>query len=414
MTDSNKNTDSGRNIHYNKLELKDWRDVFRESGEERDSAESPYLNETDINDILDQGEGQTPLDQDDVERALAGIEKRLTRLMLDISILSYGGYLDDIDNVWKYLDKIDEIDGELEENTKYMNLALRKSTGRDVNNTDSSYSFDLGFNTGIALSELTGTAKEDDRGLRFLHGFLEAYSTEHFQTASRTGQIETNDMSRLDPLHPDPLPSQDKVFKRNNIAPTDYLRGLTCEYKILSDKIDSLPDLSLVEATERYVQEKTDDWFEMCCHVRRQLDEEWNTIDDAAVPGPDIHTVLEFLWELIYRRNQINIESKDIRKEFSDRSTYDKSITQILNRLSVNGKNKSKGAKTEFEHNEIVCYSDSWELTDYGQLLLYHVFEKDTDPEWIHKASIQQEIYNSGLRGWTDEEIEMLEQVVEE
>jgi hypothetical protein len=218
----------------------------------------------------------------------------------------------------------------------------------------------------------------------------------------------------LDPLHPEPLPSQDKVFTRNNIASTDYMRGLCVEHKILSENMEHLPEMSLVEATEHYVEEKIGEWFQKCSQLRQHLDEEWTTIDDASVPGPDIYKILKSLWKLSYDRENSNIGSDDIRKVYYDKkSTYNKSVTQILNRLTENGKNKSKEAQTEFEHNEVVSYNNRWELTDYGRLLFYHVFEKDQDPEWIQIAAIQRPIFNSGYIKVTDQEIQILEKAVE-
>jgi hypothetical protein len=332
-----------------------------------------------------------------------GIEKRLTRLLYDIVALSYSGHLDDTDRVWT----------QLEASPAHMNLALRKGLQRDTK-TDDGQCFDLGFNTGLAFSELTGLATEDERGSRFLKGFIEAYSTEEFYEPYRRLTETTNQTPQYDRLNPDRSPAQDKVFTEHNITSTVYMRRMIRDYKMALDNIATQPDLSLAEATERFIENLDDDWFETCCTVRTRLDEEWETLADADVPGVTAETVIEAFWALSYRQEQSEISSTTVREEFGGKASYDGSVTQVLNRLSEEGKNPSPDAKTTFKHNELVLYNNGWELSDYGQILCYYALEEDLNPQWIQEASLQASLIADEFNRWSDEEVRILEAGVSE
>lgn len=418
-TDDNSHTE--REIPESDPDVIDWRDAIHTLDSERPSSDSLYLNKSDIDDILGESDSYDEFDQDDADEILADIETRLMRLLYDIALLSYGGYLDDIDKIWDHL----------EESPDHMNLALRKAIERDTQTSNNDFCFDLGFNTGLAFSEITGTTNEDDRGERFLEGFTQAYSAELFrypddlieeseyspaiinniEVPTRVAENTPDDITRNDSS--DTSVTQSEVFSRYNISSTEYLRELIwmSQQAINNELPDS--DASLGKVTKIFI-ESQDDWFNKCCEVRRGLDEEWESIDDAGVPGPDVETVLESLWALDYKKENIKISSKNIRDDFGGKKGYKTSVTQILNQLSENGKNPSKSVVRTFEHNEIVSYDDGWELTDYGRLLFYHVFEKNQSPQWIHETSLQMTLpYDVGDR-WSDQDVNILEQGVDE
>ena len=402
MTDANEDATDERDIPYTEHQVRTWKDAIQ-LGSERPSSDSPYLNDSDIDNLLGRSDSSDEFDQDDVAAALAGIEKRLIRLLYDIAALSYGGHLDDTDTIWTYL----------EDSPDHMNLGLRKAFERDTA-TNRDYCFDLGFNTGLAFSELTGMATEDERGSKFLNGFIEAFSTEGFYEPHQRLTDTGDQTSHIDPLNPDRSPAQDSIFSDYNITSTRYMRRLIWNYKTALDNIETQPDLSVVDATERFIENVTDDWFETCCTVRIRLDEEWETLADADVSGVDTETVLEAFWTVTYEQEQSAISSKTIREEFGGKSSYDKSVTQILNRLSENGKNPSPEAKTTFKHCAIVSYTNSWELTDYGRLLSYYALEEDLDPQWMQEASLQTSLITDETDRWSDEEVQILEAGINE
>jgi len=402
MTDDNENTNDGCDIPHTEHQVRTWKDAIQ-IGSERPSSDSPYLNDSDINNLLGRSDSSDEFDQDAVAEALAGIEKRLIRLLYDIAALSYGGHLDDTDTIWTYL----------EESPDHMNLALRKAFERDTA-TNGDYCFDLGFNTGLAFSELTGMKTEDERGSKFLDGFIEAYSTEGFYEPYQRLTDTGDQTPHVDPLNPDRSPAQDGVFTDHNITSTRYMRRLIWNYKTALDNIETQSALSLVDATERFIENVTDDWFETCCTVRTRLDEEWETLADADVAGVDAETVLEAFWTVAYEQEQSAISSTTIRDAFGGKDSYAKSVTQVLNRLSETGKNPSSEAKTTFKHSAIVSYTNNWELTDYGRLLSYYALEEDLDPQWIQEASLQMSLITDETDRWSDEEVQMLEAGVNE
>lgn len=427
MTNANNNPDSDPENHYNEFNPGTWTDAIYNSGIERPSSDSPYLNQSDIEAIFDNSGSSDEFDKDAVDEAIVGIRKRLMRLLYDIAVLSYGGHLDDIDKMWSYL----------EDSPSYMNLALRNTIERDTTTEDQEYYFDLGFNTGLAFSEITGTYNEDERGSKFLDGFIDAYSTETFRDPYRlnespshkikfTDEIETppekvanrtDDLAQMNQLDTDQVTTSNEVFIRHNISPTEYLHREVSYHKVALDSDESMPDLSIGKATERFLEKATSSWFDRCCEIRRLLDEEWESIDDAAVPGPDLYKVLEVLWNMDTEQNINNITSRKICKKFDGKTTYKKSVTQILNRLSEDGKNPSKNAETTFKHGEIVSFDSNnewWELTDYGRLLFYHVFEQDQKPQWIQIASRQNEVVAKQFIPWTDRQVQILEKGVKD
>ncbi len=397
MPDPNEDANEEHEIPYAEHRVRTWKDAIQ-IGSDRPPSDSPYLNDSDITTLLGVADTSDEFDQDAVAEAVVGIEKRLTRLLYDIVALSYSGHLDDTDRVWT----------QLEASPAHMNLALRKGLERDTK-TDDGQCFDLGFNTGLAFSELTGLATEDERGSRFLKGFIEAYSTEEFYESHKRLTETTDQTLQHDPLNPDRSPAQDKVFTEHNITSTVYMRRIIRDYKTALDNIATQPDLSLAEATERFIENLEDDWFETCCTVRTRLDEEWETLADADVPGLAAETVLEAFWAVTYRQNESGISSTRICEEFGGKSGYDESVTQILNRLSDKGKKPSAEAKTTFKHREIVSYNNSWKLTDYGRLLCYYAFEEDLNPQWIQEASLQKSLTVDHSNRWSDEEVQILE-----
>jgi len=121
------------------------------------------------------------------------------------------------------------------------------------------------------------------------------------------------------------------------------------------------------------------------------MDEEWRTIVDASVPGIEVDEILNGLWKEVYRNESKSACNKDIRNNIEYDSRKSKLVTQSLNRLSKEGKNPSKEAQTTFEHSEIVYYHNGWELTDYGRLLCYYVFEQSQSTQWVQRTALQTE-----------------------
>jgi len=422
MANNNNSQDNDPDIPHSGFFVRNWKDAIYRFGPKRPDTDSLHLNKTDIDNIFGNSDTYDEFDQEDVDEAIANIEKRLMRLLYDIAVLSSGDHLDDIDKIWDYL----------EDSPSHMNLALRNAISRDTTANDSDYCFDLGFNTGLAFSEITGTVGEDKRGSRFLEGFEDAYSTgmsknhhELIEDLSPTKEMIKNveeppeevantpsDLTRINSSESDQITTQKEVLAKNNICPTNYIQREITYYKTALNNIQSMPDLSLGEATERFLED-TADWFEKCCEIRGLLDEEWESIDDAVdnVPGPDLHNVLESVWSLSFRQNINDITPSNICSESVEKNTYKKSVTQILNRLSKNGNSPSKRAKTTYKHGEIVSYdqnNDWWDLTDYGRLLFYHVFEKNQDPQWIQIASLQNEVVAEQFIPWSDEDVEII------
>ena len=398
MSDNHKISEEKGGGWYTETEVVDWKDALQISEIERPPSDSPYLNDSTIDQILDGNSTKEALDDQEVEETLANIEKRLTRLLYDIAILSNGGYIEDIDQNWEYLEKTPD----------HMNLALRNGYHRDLATNEGGFHFDLGFNTGLALSALTGTLSEDERASKFLSGLERAYAID---------EIEKQPHEMLEDDSP-PGHGQKKSLKdekiENTLAEygiesTRYIKRIIKRTKVAMDNLDGQPSLSYSEATKGLIEDK--EFLLKCSEVREKMDSEWKTQLDAGVPGIEIDEVLKSLWELIYEKEKTSTSSRDIRRNIGLKSTKDKITTQVLNRLSEGGKNPSVDAKTTYKHGEIVYYDNggNWVLTDYGRLLCYYIFEKNQRTDWIQRTALQINEYSIepqiSSNGWDGREI---------
>jgi hypothetical protein len=203
--------------------------------------------------------------------------------------------------------------------------------------------------------------------------------------------------------------AQEKILANNSIASTEYIRDVIRYYKMSLENVDGQPSLSLPEATKRFIEDSTSNWFNKCCEVRKRLNEEWEFRINASVPGIELDKVLNSFWQLEYTEQKPSISSENINKNIGYQDTKKKMITQSLNRLSKEGKNPSRKAKTTYKHEEIIYYEDGWELTDYGRLLFYHIFERKKDPQWIHIASLKIETPYFDSASMSDKQTEILE-----
>jgi len=356
--------------------MNDTEELLR-SVSERPPSDAPYLAESTARYILHQPKQNKTKNERNIQDALYALPLRITRLLYDLAILSRGGYLDNLDENWTYLGGVPD----------FLSYVSRYSHGRETTSNRKDLHFNLGFDMGLGLSALTGTISEDKRASEFLAGFTTAYSTDNFQ------QIHTSNNSAKENNKINPERKQ--VLEQYGIEPTNYLEKLIEYHNVAWSDVRNRDPLPIKEATQEYVEERLGKWFGKCSYLRKELEREWKSIDKANTPGMNAEEALEALWKLETGDNADHetssslITSEAIAKRAGKNKQYEKSVSQVLNQLSVEGKEPSEEVIRTFEAEEIVYYHGrEWNLTGYGQLLLYHVYEKGKDPAWIQKAAV--------------------------
>jgi|AntDeeMinimDraft_6_1070357.scaffolds.fasta_scaffold01193_2 hypothetical protein len=348
----------------------------------RPPSDSTYFSESTIEYILDQNRVNESKNERDIEEVLSDVPLRITRLLYDLVILWKGGYLNDIDKNWRYLDDIpDGIARTLSE--VYQN-------GDKLNNND--FDFDFGLSIGLGLSAMTGRTSEDTRSSNFLAGLMKAYSAELSRNMGG-GSIseEVSEKFRQDSSDQFYL-THTSTLKRYGIEPTEKIEKYILSM-MQNESVSGKKQSSSKEITQELVENVLDDTFGRCVFLREELKNEWDTIDDASIPGIDAKEVLKSLWELVYESNTVDFtsnqtSSEHIAKQANKQSRYKRQVSHVLNRLSIEGKEPSNMVETTYENNEIVYYEKGdWRLTGYGQLLLYSQFEKQGFL-WIQNAGM--------------------------
>ena len=353
----------------------------------RPSSETNYLPESNVRYLLrgETGSYNENKVQKMIDERLESLSTRIQRLIYDITALENSGYLDDVDQNWNYLPDL----------PKRSHLAIRNLQGRAAATDTSNSELLLGFSIGLALSSLTGTIPESDRASDFIEGFTLAYETdEHDKEQHKHSE---NDEPSIPRIEVDSRRAD--VLRDSGIEPTPFLDRMIELHNLAWSSFEGTEILPPDKATENYIEESLGDSFNRHRDLRSKLDEEWDSIRDASVPGAGAQEVLEALWKLSYEENiPDRMTSEKIAEEMGKRSSYKNTVSHVLNQLSEGGKSPSDQLETTYCHLELVQWSgQEWVLTDYGRLLAYYIFEKGQNASWIQRIAL------SGILPTTEE-----------
>ena len=363
---------------------------------ERPPSDAPYLSASTARYIVESSQSnikEKPKERK-VEDVFSDLPLRITRLLYDIAILSRGDYIDDLDKNWESMEQMPD----------FVSYTTRHSHGRETTSGRGNFQFNLGFDIGLGLSALTGTLSEDSRASEFLAGFTTAYSTDDFQRPHTPDKgTMNNEMDQ----------EREQLLTQYGVEPTRYIDQLIQNYNIGWRKAQGKEPLPTKQATQEYLEEQVDEWFGICSHVRKELDNEWASINEASTPGMSAEAALRALWELENEPSSDGVNSSAIARRAGKSDSHKGTVSQVLNRLSIDGKNPATGVMSVFEAAEIVRYNGGgWVLTGYGQLLLYHVFVKNQDPQWIQENAIKAGLPSDEGQRWSDKASEILRQGV--
>lgn len=377
-----------------------------ESAADRPPSSSPYLSGTVVKYILDSSSKERKSKEREAEEAAEDLSLRFYRLLYDLAILSAGGYLDDINDNWDCLDE-----------DKFFRESFRNCYTNDITCKQEDPYFNWGFDFGLALSSMTGTTSESIRASQFVSGLVTAYSVDRLNT--------------IDDPSPDMSFYQDKklnnaknvereIFDQYGVEYTEFMRTaiLVKEFGTRTQDSPHIPE----SAIENFFETKLNSYFGKCSSLRKDMEKEWqqsgrDPIKRASVPGLNSKKTLKALWSLKFNDGDTSTKarSSDIAAELPEK-TDKRQVSQVLNQLSIEGKEPADSVESVFENSEVVYYkSGGWRLTDYGRLLLYHVFERDMEAGWMQAAALK--IRKPGTSGppprYSEEGAEILDSAVD-
>lgn len=321
-----------------------------------------------------------------LEERASEIPIRIQKLINDLAVLERAGCSDSIE--------FDAILGS-ERYIRQVGTQLSMLSPKEVREPATEFGYDL----GLALNTISNGADQEEK-MDFVFGLLLAQCVP--DDGNVTTEIEKF-TSILDELHDRLDEHQRYVMNRNpdledeshdyirqaidqaGFAVTTYLLlRVKPHYKFRVYDSESNSQEHSISAAEATLQEiiKDTDLPEMS-NVRLQLDQEWDEVSEASARGVSAQDILKFLWE--DGKQNSNSIAEQLYK-----SKYKRQVTETLNKLAKRGRNRSQSVTTVYKHYPIVKANDGWELTKYGTVLCFHVFEQNQDAAWIQRFGLDK------------------------
>lgn len=362
---------------------------------ERPPSDSPYLSGSPARYIISRDNSHSADSEEKIDEALKNIPDRLERLLLDIAILQYGGYLDNKNENRQLLFSFDSTPS----------VVTRAIHNKYPANDRNSLSFDLGFDIGLALSALIGNHSDSSQASEFYAGLSAAFIDPH-----QPEQTVNKEHSRTStPSQESGVEVDGECLEQYGIQLTDYLSAKVYRYSVQQDLDDEY--LNSRKVTEKFLDDYLENWFHKLVTLKIHIEDEWESIDEADVAGMTAKEALTALWELEHHIQSGNKNtSEKIAKTANKTGSYARQVTNVLNRLSTSGKPSSQTTAT-IEYEDVVRWDNEgeWQLSEYGIMMLYHVFEQNLNSEWIQKIGV-----NKSIRSSTRQNVGQEEKIVQE
>jgi hypothetical protein len=370
-----------------------------------------YLSEREIKYLLegDSGNNTASRIEKEIKNKSHGLRIRLQRLLNDIALLSYGGYVNANDGSWENLTDTEKP------------VANQRFVGdiSELEHTIGGFggkSTTLGYDLGLSFRMLAGSAHEEDQAADFLWGILlancattsgkihieennyeiikeeiEQRSKKHFQTAFPNLSKEEKIERDKDALGKDSR--IERVASQFGIESSVHL-DLFIKHEARQPKYNNgeIKHLSEVALDDDLVQTIIEDCLnegplKQTTAITSGLSHEWENIEKASAPGVTATNILEAVWE------KGALSSDDIAKQISRSSNtkYSNQVTQTLNKLSEDGKIPYPDVITTYRYSPLIEWykseyrSGEWKLTAYGRLFCRFVFDEDREVKSIHR-----------------------------
>ncbi|MFP9062332.1 hypothetical protein ACLI4R_17655 [Natrialbaceae archaeon A-chndr2] len=376
---------------------------------DRPSQDVVYLSTKQIEYILtgEVGGYSAGILEDRIEDDVADLPYRFQRLINDIGILKYGGFLDETADLWNDFHELNGYARYLVERPCTLS-AFEEQRPEIV----------MGYDFGIALSTLSGSAYQEPNATDFLWGLLLAYCTPHsgsLDDESENMEAVFDDLQERRKRHFETAISHatkgdrqhSQYFDRK--AVDDFLDW--CEFEVtplLHSEIISHVRMEVLEkerdaerVAAEYVEFIVDEYhLKEVEEVRSKLKEEWRNLPEILAKRVETKKMLKALWDL----GPSN--SREVSQEIDE--DQPQQVTEAFNKLAENGKRPAPSLEPVHLHGPLVEWvGNRWKVTDYGCLLCFHVFEKGQSAEWIY--TIAQNINRLGqIENFRSEEFAVL------
>ncbi|WP_229121654.1 hypothetical protein [Halapricum desulfuricans] len=325
--------------------------------------------------------------EDRIEDGLESLDERFQWLLNDIALLHYQGEVHATGEIWNSI---------LETEGFARHLSEKKVTlsTEEINQPETK----LGYDLGLVIAMMSDFAQNREEVLDLIWGFILAHS------ATESGQ-ELDERKNLEAIF-EGLENRKRdhynyfisfesgVKEKENNVLTDVLSEFDLAYSdLLSGLVSSRAqrymyenDVGKRQSIRSVVEGLLDNTsLDQAQKVRTKLDTEWDSLREASAPGVDAEEILISVWNKSQRNSgEIAI---DLYK-----SSFKGNVTETLNKLAKDGKNRSRSVTAVYEHAPIVKWDNTeqyWVTTDYGDLLCY--FRENDNIEWLHDYGINPE-----------------------
>jgi len=323
------------------------------------------------------------------------LDDRLQWLLNDIALLHYQGEIDPAGESW---DSILDMAGFVRDLTeKKPTLSLEETNEPETK---------LGYDIGLVIAMISGFAHDREEILDLIWGLTLAHSaTESGQELDERRNLETifeGLQSRKRDHYKWFIPFEAEEEKKAREKEKDVLEDVLSEFDLsysdlLSGTVSSHArhhmyenDVSKRQSIRSVVEGFLDNTaLEQAQKIRKELSSEWNSLREASAPGVDAEEIVMSVWTEPKR------SSEEIASDLY-KSRSKGQVTETLNKLAKDGKDRSPSVTAVYEHDPLVEWNDTeqhWVTTDYGDLLCY--FRESDDLEWLHDYGLNPE--NNGL-----------------
>lgn len=313
-----------------------------------------------------------------IETKVDNLPNRLQDLFNDFALLQYGGYLDDL--TWDEFREIEPRAKQTYRSDTYFHV-------KEAHNIDTQ----IGFEIGSMFNHLSNV-DDDDVWKDIVWGILLGFVGENMgdvvagkemenieevldvinRSFSRSGMAEQSEMS-LDYYLRSHAPNSEivrKCLNKNGITDVEYIVGLISKHEEEKDHnkttetyVDNLIKNLIQERKLKLIDEIYQDIIEDC-----KLMKSSNTLNN--ISGIQAENCLYATYT-----STDKIASGEVAAEAETNLSTDSAnlATAVLKRLS---NSNDEDTETVTRHNVVKKSNGLWEVTDYGTLLCYKLFEE--------------------------------------
>lgn len=288
---------------------------------------------------------------------------QLQRILNDIVLLNETDFIKPSEKYWeKFLDM-----------RVFVNATNQFRPKSGMINVETGGAFDVGYDVGLAFRMLLGAPHENAKSGRFLLGFF------YGQTTVSTTNEEFDDSSNEDEI-------VREILEEYDLEKSDLLLSYIQAYLGESSEKDVTED-----SVREVVETLLDTGLEEILSLKKTMDLELDELEKASARGVRAKPILMKV------RDEVSTTSSNIAEDLY----HDDKVSQVsetLNKLAKEGKNRSEGIAALYHGAPIVRWDQSngiWHLTAYGKILLKYMDSDNID--WLYNHVNRENIPTNAL-----------------